>query len=223
MLAVVIPAHDEEALLPACLRSVLAAAAHPALQGEPVAVVVVLDDCTDGSAAACAAVGIRPLEIAARNVGAARAAGCVAALADGARWIACTDADTTVAPDWLAAQLALGADAVCGTIGVAGWSSHGELADALRRQFETTYRDADGHRHVHGANLGFSADAYRRVGGFQSRAAEEDVALVAAFAEAGLSIAWSAGPRVRTSARGRSRAEGGFASAILRAAAALRR
>ncbi len=222
MLAVVIPAHDEEALLPDCLRSVQAALRHPALEGEPAAVFVALDACTDGSAAVCAAHGARTVSLASRNVGAARAAGCAAALAAGARWIACTDADTTVAPDWLAAQLALGADVVCGTIGVAGWSSHGDLGEALRHQFETTYRDADGHRHVHGANLGFSAAAYGRAGGFQDRAAEEDVALVAAFAEAGLSIAWSAGPRVCTSARGQSRAEGGFASAILRAAAVLR-
>lgn len=50
------------------------------------------------------------------NVGHARAAGAQELLNQGVRWIACTDADSTVAEDWLVEQLALEADAVCGTV-----------------------------------------------------------------------------------------------------------
>jgi len=38
---------------------------------------------------------------------------------------------------------------------------------------------SDDHPHVHGANLGFSADLYRRWGAFLPLAVHEDVALVA--------------------------------------------
>ena len=46
MLSVVIPAHNEEAYLPACLEAVQAAASH---LGEEVETVVVLNRCTDGT------------------------------------------------------------------------------------------------------------------------------------------------------------------------------
>lgn len=44
MIGVVIPAHNEEHHIAACLTSVLFAAEHPALAGPPVYVVVVLDN-----------------------------------------------------------------------------------------------------------------------------------------------------------------------------------
>ncbi|HST66891.1 MAG TPA: glycosyl transferase family 2, partial [Mycobacteriales bacterium] len=74
---VVIPAHDEQRLLPHCLRSVRAAAAHPDLRGIAVHVVPVLDACSDDTGA----VAPGAIEIAARNVGVARAAGFAAVLA----------------------------------------------------------------------------------------------------------------------------------------------
>ena len=126
----------------------------------------------------------------------------------GARWIACTDADTVVAPDWLAAQLGLDADVVCGTVSVDDWSHHGP---AVRRLYSENYLDADGHRHVHGANLGIATHAYERAGGFLPFAFDEDVALVRALQAIGANIAWSAAPRVTTSARAESRAPSGFA------------
>ena len=76
------------------------------------------------------------------------------ALAVGARWLAFTDADTVVTPAWLAAQLALKVEAVVGTVAVDDWGVYGP---AMQKHFETTYTDADGHRHIHGANLGVSA------------------------------------------------------------------
>jgi glycosyltransferase involved in cell wall biosynthesis len=76
---VVIPAHDEEALLPACLAALGAAAARA---GVPVSVVVVLDACTDGTLAVVRGADPAPfarlehIACQARSVGAARDAGC---------------------------------------------------------------------------------------------------------------------------------------------------
>lgn len=216
MIGVAIPAHDEEERLSACVASVLRAACHPALAGERVEVVVVLDACRDRSFEAAARHPVEILSIEARNVGRARALGADALLESRARWLTFTDADTIVSRDWLAAQLALDADAVCGTVGVAGWWLH---PLELRERYRARYMDADGHRHVHGANLGVAAEWYRRVGGFASLPAHEDVALVDALERAGARIAWSAAPRVVTSARRDARARGGFGDHLLALAA----
>jgi thymidine phosphorylase len=73
---------------------------------------------------------------------------------------------------------------------------------------------------VHGANLGVSAEAYLRAGGFQALACSEDVALVEALKASGARIAWSAAPRVTTSARTNARARGGFGDTLLAVVAA---
>lgn len=214
MIGVCIPAHDEEDLIGRCLDSVFCAAAHADLQGETVAVVVVLDSCQDATESAVRRWPAIPLPIAARNVGKARALGSEYLLLLGARWLAFTDADTTVSRSWLAEQLALQSDVVCGTVQVADWSAHGVQADTARRHFETTYTDRDGHRHVHGANLGISAWHYRQAGGFDARTCGEDQDLVDRLAAGGARIAWSARPRVMTSGRAYSRVADGFAGAL---------
>jgi hypothetical protein len=107
--------------------------------------------------------------------------------------------------------LALDAEAVCGSICVDDWSAHPQH---VRDYFRQTYVDADGHQHVHGANLGVSAQAYRRAGGFAPLACSEDVALVARLLETGAHVVWSAAPRVVTSARLASRARGGFGDTL---------
>ena len=220
MIGIAIPAHNEAEHIGECLASVLAACAHPALQGEPAMVVVVLDDCSDDTARIAAGYPVTLLATQTRCVGAARALGAQRLLASGARWLAFTDADTRVAPDWLAAQLALRADVVCGTVEVTDWEVfHGEAA-TMQAHFARTYFDADGHRHVHGANLGVSASAYLSAGGFAPLACSEDQALVDTLSALGARIAWSAAPRVRTSARQDPRAAGGFGDALK---AALRR
>ena len=219
MLGIVIPAHNEQAVITECLAAVKKAAQHPGLCGEAVEILVVLDHCTDLTAAHVAQAQVARFEIEARNVGVARALGAEAMLTRGARWLAFTDADTQVAPDWLAEQLALQTDAVCGTVEVVDWSDHGTHAELLRWHFGQTYTDADDHRHIHGANLGVSAAAYRAAGGFQHLACSEDVALVEALQASGARIAWSARPRVITSARRVARARGGFADALLNAVA----
>lgn len=220
MIGIVIPAHNEAGYIAACIDSAMSAARHPGLAGEAVAVLVVLDRCSDHTGAIASARGAMTMRVDACNVGIARAAGAERLLAMQARWLAFTDADTRVAPDWLVNQLALNAEVVCGTIGVADWSPHQGNATFLQNHFANTYTDADGHRHIHGANLGVSAAAYRRVGGFPGVASSEDVALVTALEASGARIAWSAAPRVITSARPDARARGGFGDTLLRVIAA---
>ncbi|MEZ0604191.1 glycosyltransferase family 2 protein [Paraburkholderia sp. IW21] len=211
MLAVVIPAHNEAHFIGPCIRSVILASRHPELDGEEVRIFVVMDSCTDETGLIAAALGAQVLSVEMRNVGVARATGAQTALAQGARWLAFSDADTTVAADWLVQQLQCGADAVCGVISIENWTGHGA---AVRQDFISTYRDREGHRHVHGANLGVSAEAYQAVGGFRPLPSNEDVALVEALIAANASVAWSAAARVVTSARLDSRAPQGFGAAL---------
>jgi glycosyltransferase involved in cell wall biosynthesis len=219
MIGIAVPAHNEEACIRSCLAGLREATRHADLAGEPVEIVVVLDACTDATGVFAGVDGAMALTIRARNVGMARAIGAQALLARGARWLAFTDADTIVSCSWLADQLSLGADAVCGTVGVADWTPHGAHAPLLAWHFQQTYTDSEGHSHVHGANLGVSAAAYRRAGGFRHLARSEDVALVNALVASGAAVVWSAKPRVTTSARKDARATGGFADALIDAVA----
>lgn len=222
MIGVVIPAHNECERIGAALATVQLAAAHPALGGEAVEVVVVLDSCSDATADIAARHGVTRLETDARNVGAARARGAGLCIEAGARWLAFTDADTVVAPDWLAMQLAQQADAVCGCVVVEDWHVHGgDGGESLKAHFDGRYTHVDGHRHVHGANLGVATEAYLRAGGFAQLACSEDVALVEALKATGARIAWSAAPRVTTSARTDARARGGFGDTLLAMVASL--
>lgn len=211
MIGVNIPAHNEARCIGPCVLSVIQAARHPALRGEEVRIIVVLDSCTDETGVVAQSMGADILLVQTRNVGVARATGAKAALTQQVRWLAFTDADTVVAADWLVQQLECGADAVCGVISIQDWAGH---CDAVREQFLTTYCDADGHRHIHGANLGVSAEAYLLVGGFLPLEFNEDVALVQALIAAEVTIAWSAAPRVVTSARLDSRAPKGFGATL---------
>jgi len=208
--AIIIPVHNEEPHLQVCLQAACAAARRASLAQQCI-VVVVLDRCTDGSAAIAAAFPVHAIDMRAGSVGAARAVGARAAIRLGATWLAFTDADTVVAPDWLLDQQALGTDAVCGTVSVSDWHLHDPK---VRIAYETQYTDRDGHRHIHGANLGISAAAYEACGGFQSVALHEDVKLVERLLEHGYCVAWSARPRVATSVRIANRVAGGFAGYV---------
>ncbi|MBN2975982.1 glycosyl transferase [Pseudomonas fluorescens] len=208
MIGILIPVHNEEALLAECLDAALVAASHPDLHGEAVQILVVLDSCSDASAVIASAYPVQCLDVQARNVGHARGVGARHLLNAGARWIACTDADSRVSPDWLVAQLALEADVVCGTVTVDAWSEDFDTPAQIR--YHQGYAARDGHRHIHGANLGVSAAAYIRAGGFEPLACHEDVQLVRDLERCGASIAWSHRPQVVTSARLQARAQGGF-------------
>lgn len=221
MIGVVIPAHDEARHIAAAVAAVRRAADHAALDGECVHILVVADDCRDDTAEQATAAGARTLALSARNVGCARHAGARQLLAAGARWLAFTDADSLVAEDWLAAQLALQCEAVCGCVWVADWQAHGAHAALLAQAFAAQYQPIDGHRHIHGANLGLSAAAYLRAGGFPALETSEDVALVRALEAAGIAVCYSAAPRVWTSARTDHRAPLGFGDALRRLSHAL--
>ncbi|MBA1289279.1 glycosyltransferase [Pseudomonas japonica] len=207
MIGVLVPVHNEEQLLGACLSSVLKAARHPELAGEEVEILAVLDACTDGSHAIATALGVQTLSVNSRNVGHARSVGASYLLGRGARWLACTDADSLVGEDWLCNQLKFGAEAVCGTVHVEDWSGH---SAGVQARYMANYQDRDGHRHIHGANLGVCAKAYRRVGGFRPLSAHEDVHLIEDLERSGARIVWTHLNRVITSARFDCRAQGGF-------------
>jgi len=215
--AVVIPAHNQRAKLPACLRAVLTAALCAPI---PVTVVVVLDDSDDDSAQLAGRYGpdVHFISVDARNVGAARAVGFGYARslsAPGTRdwsryWYATTDADSRVDPGWLVGQLGTGADVVLGVVRVTAWHQHSpDVADRYLRAYEGGAGEP--HEHIHGANMGFPARAYWRVGGFRSLACGEDVDLVERFEAAGHAIHRDTGISVMTSARTRARAPHGFA------------
>lgn len=214
-----VPARDEEQLLPGCLDALARArdalrAAHPDVATRTF---VVLDACRDDTAGVVAA---RPDVVAvtslAGNVGAARALGVEAATrwaagcTDGPLWVAGTDADSVVPPHWLLAQVemaALGNDLVVGTVTPRADDLPAELLEA----WLAAHDPGDGHPHVHGANLGFSLDAYRRVGGYPPLPVHEDVALVSAIRDAGLPWVATGAIPVTTSGRRTARAPHGFA------------
>lgn len=210
--AVVIPAHNERPKLPSCLRAVLTAALCAPI---PVTVVVVLDDCDDGSADLAGGYGpdVHFVSVDAHNVGAARAAGFGYARSllgdDVTCWYATTDADSRVDPDWLVHQLGLGVDMVLGIVRVSDWRHH--PAGVVERYLRSYDEAGDEHDHIHGANMGFSASAYWRIGGFQALASSEDVDLVQRFEAAGYCVHRDTELSVTTSARTRARAPHGFA------------
>lgn len=218
---IVIPARDEEALLPACLDAVEEAVRvlhdeHPEIVAH---VFVVLDACGDRSAQVVAAHrDITPVVTQARNVGLARALG-VSAAAEWATslpagtaglWLAHTDGDSVVPRHWLRAQVRLageGRELVVGSV-----QPHpGDLTPEELALWRARHSSADGHEHVHGANLGFTWDAYEAVGGFAPIPTHEDVELVGAMRRAGVDWIASGKLAVTTSGRRVARAPGGFA------------
>lgn len=219
MIGVVVPAHDEAAHIGGCLAAIGHAARCPALRGEPVVVVVAADRCRDRTVEIAEACGAHVVVADGGNVGSARAAGMRAAIAAGADWLATTDADSTVPADWLSAQSACGADAFCGMVAVADWC---DFAADVQHAHARAHLACDGHRHVHGANLGVATAAYLACGGFRPLAAHEDVALVGDLEAIGARIVRRAAPVVLTSARREARAQGGFADYLLSLEACLR-
>jgi len=211
---VVVPAHDEEDLLPLCLASLHEAA--QALRGTEVHLVVVADACRDLTAQVARRGGASVVTVEARNVGTARAAGVREALhrtrhLDPADvWLATTDADSVVPADWLRQQARYagqGWDAVAGTIEVTDWSGY---RPQTRTLFSGRYDGTGPHPHVHGANLGFRASAYLRAGGFPQEPTAEDHAFVSALTESGCRVLRTRALPVATSARREARAPHGF-------------
>lgn len=218
----VIPAHDEEALIGRCLASVTRAVAW-ARERRPelvATVVVVLDACSDTTAPQVRRWPVESLPITARNVGTARRLGVAHALslldADPVdTWIAMTDADTVVPRDWITHQLDLadaGVDLVLGTV-------RPDFADLSARH--AAYWRATHHRgrppgNVHGANLGVRASTYAEAGGIPDLVEHEDVALVRAVRALGARERASDVHEVETSGRLTGRTPAGYAAFLAR-------
>lgn len=218
-LGVVIPARNEERRLARCLRALSIAekhlrATHPT--APPVVIAVVLDSCTDGSRAIVDKwPSVEVLTGDFGNVGAARAAGVAHLLGRSSGspvpdWIACTDADSTVPADWLLQHLLHARADTDLLLGVVR-PDPTEISAALLRRWQHEYRSANGHSHVHGANMGVRASAYRRAGGFPPLAEHEDVALVHRIRAFGGLVVSAALTPVLTSARTHGRTPGGMA------------
>jgi glycosyltransferase involved in cell wall biosynthesis len=222
---VVVPAHNELDHLPRCLPALTTASRRLSV---PVLVVVVLDACDDGSDSLAEQFGpdVHFISIDAGNVGAARAAGfeyarsACGSVVPTRTWFATTDADSVVSSEWLARMTAADADMVLGTVRIPVWRLPVEVA----RRYLLAYKSkGPGHNHIHGANMGFRADAYWQVGGFQALATGEDVDLVQRFETAHMQIHRDARLTVTTSVRQVGRAPGGFAHHLRELSGSVRR
>ncbi len=213
-LLVVVPARNEEALLPDSLRALASAVAACPVR---VTTVVVLDRCTDGSAEVVADhPWVVPVVSDAGRVGSARRLGLREAVRragiqhPGCAWLASTDADTRVPSDWLSTQLSFaeaGYDAVLGTVVPDG----DDLDPGVLSRWHERHTLEEGHPYVHGANLGVRLSAYQAAGGFPPVAVHEDVELVAALRRTGAAVVATATMQVRTSARRVGRTPPAFA------------
>jgi glycosyltransferase involved in cell wall biosynthesis len=221
--AVLIPARDEERLLPRCLKSVLAASsALPASVHTDV--IVVADSSVDRTSQIGAEIlksRGTVLNATVGTVGTARRLAALYALSRNAGplkllWLANTDADCIVPRTWIADQLELAErriEAIAGTVSVDSFEEHGpEVAE----RFRTSYiigKDGS-HSHVHGANLGVRADAYLRAGGWADLRTAEDHDLWGRLALMGARTVSIARIEVVTSGRRVGRAPHGFADAL---------
>jgi glycosyltransferase involved in cell wall biosynthesis len=240
---VVVPARDEAQRIAACLQAL---GAQRDMSAGSYEVIVILDGCRDHTLQVIQRT-VQPLEHPAvhavalqrpHGVGRARRIGMDLAcrrllqLDREAALIASTDADTTVAPDWLSAQLALtraGAVAIGGLIELDPAERLALAPDALSvRERSVTRRLSDAveqtaglaaveHAHFSGASLALTVGAYQRCGGLPVRAALEDEALAQALTRHGIAIHRSSSVRVRTSARTYGRAPRGLAQDLTRA------
>jgi hypothetical protein len=227
---VVVPAHNEQARIGGCLRSVRAALA--LLPAEiHVEVTVVLDRCRDRTPQLVATdlrtwPGARALTISCRpagtGVGFVRDLG-VREMLRGLRasaervWLLSTDADTVVPPHWAAEQLRYAAAGAHGVAGLADLSDESELDEYTRRRYRAIVaagmRGA-AHEHLYAANLGVRADAYLRCGGFPTHGHGEERQLWTAMSASGCRLRQPSDLRVRTSARTHGRAQGGVADLL---------
>jgi glucosyl-3-phosphoglycerate synthase len=241
MAVVVVPARDEEDHIGGCLAALAAQTVAPG----SFETVLVLDGCTDETDRAARdtarALGLQLtlIEGPAAGAGAARRAGMDAAasrlleLGRDHGLIACTDADSRPAPDWLARQLDHLADGAVAIAGMIELDDEEQLAPGVlrRRQRNAETRlarvrelDPDAaHHHFAGASLAVTAAVYREVGGLEPLESLEDAAFETRLREHGIPVKRAADVRVRTSARLNGRAGRGLAIDIAVATWAERR
>lgn len=228
---VVVPAHDEQTLLPACLHSLARSLDLLRAEGGAVrtCVCVVADRCSDATedraltfadrfdrfSVLTGTTSYRLGEV--RNRGTAHAFDVLQPSALDRTWLLHTDADTTVPPWWVVQHVRYaqrGVHAVAGRAVIRHWSGPALRA---RSRYEALVADrvaADHHRHVYGANLGVRADAFAAAGGFPPVATGEDHGLWARLVRAGRVTRQPNEHPVLTSGRTVGRAAGGLAALL---------
>jgi glucosyl-3-phosphoglycerate synthase len=227
---VVIPARDEEAVIEGCLTALSV----QTIGREHFEIVLVLDACRDATeqlargTAEHLGLQLHTLIGPGAGAGAARRLGMEAAatrlisagLPDGL--IACTDADSRPAADWLERQLAHlrdGARAIAGLIELDP-AELLSLPHGVRRRRDRDAADRLGrvrradpsaaHHHFAGASIGITAATYREVGGLEPLAALEDQAFAGRLDAHRIPILRASDVRVHTSARSRGRVSRGL-------------
>jgi len=242
---VVVPARNEEALISSCLRAL---ATQTGIEAHEYEVLLVLDQCTDltevrarEASKSHPRLRLHYLDGPGEGSGAARRIGMDAACARLLRvgrpegLIACTDADTMVAHDWLATQLGAvsrGARAIGGRIELADDGSLPEgvsagLAEHGRIRHERLLSDPNRlgraeHWQFSGASLSLKAEVYRMVGGLEPLTDLEDEHLEAVLGEHGIPIDRLLCVRVTTSPRLTGRATRGLSHDLAGIASSLR-
>jgi glycosyltransferase involved in cell wall biosynthesis len=160
--SIVLPAYNEEALLPATLGALREAMAAVPLRGE---VVVCDNNSTDRTASAARAAGARVVFEPVNQISRARNAGARAARG---RFLVFVDADTLVpAPLLRDALLALASGHACG--GGAAVEMEGVTTAAARRMVWLWNAVSRGRRLAAGSFVFARRDAFDAVGGFSER------------------------------------------------------
>lgn len=251
---VTIPARDEETTLPACLDAL---AGQVDLGGRTLSrrsfeVLLLLNNCKDGSSAVARAWQYAHPDIALHvaectlspelaHAGTARkllldtAWQRLAGLRFAPSALLCTDADSVVAPDWIAQNLLAlerGADAVGGQIEL-GDRELDQLPEPVRscyerdRQYGRLIAHLEAlldpqagdpwprHQHHFGSSLACTPQAYAAAGGMPEVPTLEDEAFVHQLRRAGLRLRHEPAVKVYTSARLQGRAKVGLASQLL--------
>jgi glucosyl-3-phosphoglycerate synthase len=227
---VVVPARDEQDRIAACVRALAA----QTVGTDAFELILVADDCRDGTEAVAVAaaerLGVRLTVLSgpgagtgpARRLGMDAAAARLEALGLHTGLIATTDADTLPAPDWLERQLdhiAAGAQVIAGLIQL-GENDATRLSDKVRqdrredaeRRMQAVLAEYPGadHHHFAGASLGITAATYVAVGGLEATPSLEDEVFAQRLAEHGVPILRPSDVTVVTDARTSGRAQRGL-------------
>jgi glycosyltransferase involved in cell wall biosynthesis len=178
VISFIVPAHNEERLLPRTLRSIQTAAAS---LGEPFEIVVADDGSTDRTGESALRFGARVVRIEARQIAAARNAGARASRGDLLIFI---DADTSIDERVLKAVVdsiqsgAVGGGAIIGFDGFIPRRLRGAVAVFVRVYFHLKL--------AAGCFLYCTRAAYKKTGGFDERLfAAEETAMSAALKRLG--------------------------------------
>ncbi len=240
---VAIPARNEADNIAACLAAI---AAQPGAGSRIAGVTVFANNCTDDTVAVAARTALPfPVAVSAADlppdtahIGHARRAAHDAALAFmaandiGDAIIASTDADSRVAPDWLAnltGAFTGNVDAVCGAIEIDGpvspalararadEAAHADAAARIAAWLDPRpHNPAPNHIWCWGANFSVRAAVLKAVGGSPIVNLAEDRALHAALLRHDAQVCHARNVCVLTSARTHGRAPGGFADLLTR-------